>query len=110
MQVMRHRRRLLPCQQSPRLAVAQPGLLHEFERLREGDEQGHGGGSLQWLTGRQRNGSEVWHSLATHSFAYLVMGNFAWPTWPTKTRLSMSTRPPSSRHLAQKAKSSLVPS
>lgn len=50
MQVMRHRRRLLLLQHAPRLAVTQPGLLHEFKRLREGDEQGHGGGSLQWLT------------------------------------------------------------
>jgi hypothetical protein len=43
MQVMRHGRRLLLLQHAPRFTVTQSRLLHEFERLGEGDEQGHGG-------------------------------------------------------------------
>jgi hypothetical protein len=46
MQVMRHGRRLLLLQHAPRFTVTQSRLLHEFKRLREGDEQGHGGA---WL-------------------------------------------------------------
>jgi len=43
---MRYRRRLLLLQQPPRLAIPQAaGLLHDFQRLGEGDEEGHGGGS-----------------------------------------------------------------
>ena len=43
---MRYRWRLLLLQQPPRLAIPQAaGLLHDFQRLGEGDEEGHGGGS-----------------------------------------------------------------
>ena len=42
---MRYRRRLLLLQQPPRLAIPQAaGLLHDFQRLGEGDEEGHEGG------------------------------------------------------------------
>jgi hypothetical protein len=42
MQAMRHGWRLLLLQHAPRFTVTQSRLLHEFKRLGEGDEQGHG--------------------------------------------------------------------